>query len=125
MGMRSIGISMLKQRECPFATLQPRELGANGKAIKQTASPLQPTVGNSTFSPKCPAVPRQPYGDARRGCLVFGFEKQTIRSFTRVEDEIGQIEPPRSESQAFQSCGSFLLTNRNLKGFAGIASVPR
>jgi hypothetical protein len=71
-------------------------------AHEGSPSALQPPVGHSVFATERPVVPREPHGDPGRRSTVAIRQIQAIRTLARIEDNVGEIEPPAGGGESFE-----------------------
>ncbi len=105
----TLRIAFFEQAQRALTYFEPRPFGAGRMMLQKAARPLQPAIGNRMLSPESPGVPRQPHGHARRPRVIALAKIQTISTLSRIENEVGEIEPPRSDSQTFQRFRCFTI----------------
>jgi hypothetical protein len=75
MTVGAVRIAFLQECQSTLAAFQPGRLNAFRQALQQAARSLEPAVGDSAFAAECPAIPRQPHRDTRRGGPVIRFKE--------------------------------------------------
>ena len=70
--------------------------------FEETPRTLQPPLRHAFFTAEGGAVPRDPDGNTGGGDVVAAAAIAPERAFARVEDDVGAIEPPGGQAEAFE-----------------------
>ncbi len=92
--------------------------------LEQPPRALQPAVRDRVFTAERPAVPREVDGDTRGAGAIVALAVQAVRTFTRVEEDLGKIEPPRRDAETFERFRTFAQGQRGLERGACLGPGP-
>ena len=121
----SSGIAVIEQREDAAPQRQPGMLGRRGTALEEPMRPLQPAVRNRLLAPERRRIPGDPDRHPRRAQAVVALAIDAIRAFADVEHDVGQIEPPGGEPEAFERLGMSPRLQRRSNARRAACQSPR
>ena len=114
--VRRFRIAIVEQREHRGARGEKGMLGGIGLAVQQSARALQPAFGDALFAAERGAVPGEPDRDASGRRLIAALAIGAKRALARIEDDLGEVEPPGREAETFERLRRFLNGEQPLEG---------
>ena len=104
---RFLRIALVQQRERAAAQRQPGVRGGIGLPVEQAMGPLQPAVRRRLRSPRNAAVSQASQTATRAAPMLSPRSRQAIGALAHVEQDVGEIQPPRRDAQPFERFGRF------------------
>ena len=88
-----------------------------GLSFQQPARALEPAFGDTLFAAERGAVPGDPDCDAGGRRVIAAAAIGTKGALARIEDDLGEVEPPRRQAQTFERFGRLLDRQQPFEGF--------
>src|SRR6266850_3216801 len=110
------GVAVVEKGERGGARRQKRMLRRFGLPVEQPAGTVKPSPRDTFFAAERGAVPRDPDGDPRGRHQIAAVAILAIGTLPRIEDDAGEVEPPRGEAETLQCLRRLLGRQCALEG---------